>query len=131
MSKRIAVDRREFTVASALALLGGATITITSCGGGGSSPSRSSSGPVDVIGNIAGNHGHTAVITAAQLSAGGAIRLDLQEGTAGHKHVVDLSADEVIRIRTGNAVTKESSETELHRHMVSFVAPATEPGTGY
>jgi hypothetical protein len=37
MSQRIETGRREFTVASALALLGGATITITGCGGGSSS----------------------------------------------------------------------------------------------
>jgi hypothetical protein len=131
MSRRIETGRREFTVASALALLGGATITITGCGGGSSSRTTGSSGPVDVEGSIAGNHGHRAVITAAQLMAGGALRLDLDAGSAGHRHTVDLSADDVVRIRTGNAVARESTEAELHRHMVSFVAPATGPGTSY
>ena len=131
MSRRIELDRREFTVASALALLGGATITVSGCGGGGSSGTTGSSGPVDVAGNIAGNHGHTAVITAAQLMAGGAVRLDLTAGTDGHRHTVDLSADDVVRIRSGSAVARESTATEAHQHMVSFVAPATGPGPGY
>lgn len=128
MSRRHELDRREFTVASALALLGGATITITGCGG---SSMTGTGGPVDVVGNISDNHGHRAVITAAQLSAGGALRLELEAGTAGHRHMVDLSADDVVRIRTGNAVARESTETELHRHMVSFIAPASGPGTSY
>ena len=108
MSRRVETSRREFTVASALALLGGATITVGGCGGG------------------SGNR-----TTAAQLSAGGAASLDLQTGSSGHRHTVDLTADDVMRIRTGNAVTRESTEADLHRHMVSFVAPATGPGTSY
>jgi hypothetical protein len=131
MSECIDRERREFTVAAALALLGGATITVSGCGGGMSSKTTGSSGPVDVSGNIAGNHGHTAVITAAQLMAGGAVHLDLTAGTDGHRHSVDLSADDVVRIRSGNAVSRESTETEAHRHMVSFVAPASGPGPSY
>ncbi len=131
MNRRFETGRREFTVASALALLGGATITVTGCGGGSSSRTTGSSGPVDVEGSIVGNHGHRAVITVAQLTAGGAVRLNLDTGSAGHQHTVDLSADDVVRIRTGNAVVRESTESELHRHMVSFVAPATGPGTNY
>jgi hypothetical protein len=131
MSECIDRDRREFTVAAALALLGGATITVSGCGGGMSNSPTGSRGPVDVSGSISGNHGHTAVITAAQLMAGGAVHLDLTAGTDGHRHSVDLSADEVVRIRSGNAVSRESTESEAHRHMVSFVAPASGPGPGY
>ena len=129
MSRTIDRERREFTVAAALALLGGATITVSGCGGG-MNPTGSR-GPVDVSGSISGNHGHTAVISAAQLMAGGAVHLDLTAGTDGHRHSVDLSADDVVRIRSGNSVSTESTETEAHRHMVSFVAPASGPGPGY
>jgi len=132
MTRPIDRDRREFTVAAALALLGGATITVSGCGGGMSSRTTGSSGPVDVSGNIAGNHGHTAVITAAQLMAGGAVRLELTaSNTDGHRHTVDLSADDVTRIRSGSSVSRESTQTEAHDHMVSFVAPASNPGPGY
>ncbi len=131
MTQRIDLDRREFTVASALALLGGATITITGCGGGGSSSTTGPSGPVNIVGSIAGNHGHSVMITAAQLTAGGDLRLMLESGTAGHTHTVDLTAAEVSAIRSGTAVSKESSNAEAHRHTVSFVAPATGPGQGY
>lgn len=130
MSRRNELDRREFTVASALALLGGATITITGCGGGSSSSTTGSSGPVDVTGSITGNHGHRAVIAAAQLSAGGALHLDIS-GNAGHTHFVDLTASEVVAIRSGTAVAKDSTDMDAHRHTVSFVAPATGPGQGY
>jgi hypothetical protein len=131
MSRTVDRERREFTVAAALALLGGATITISGCGGMGSK-TTGSSGPVDVSGSIAGNHGHTAVITAAQLMAGGAVRLELTaSNTDGHRHTVDLSADDVVRIRSGNAVSRASTQTEAHDHMVSFVAPASGPGPGY
>ena len=74
------VDRRQFTVASALAILSGVAITITSgCGGNGySSPSSPTPTPTptssgDKVGAISDNHGHVAVITGAQLTAGGAL----------------------------------------------------------
>jgi hypothetical protein len=128
MSECIDRERREFTVAAALALLGGATITVSGCGGGMGSSPTGSSGPKDVSASISANHGHTAVITAAQLMAGGAVHLDLTAAsTDGHRHAVDLSADDVVRIRSGSSVSKESTETEAHEHMVSFVAPASGP----
>lgn len=132
MTERIELDRREFTVASALALLGGATITITGCGGGGSSSPTGSGGPVDVTGSVSDNHGHRAVISAVQMRAGGAVQLDIA-GTAGHSHLVDLSADDIARIRGGQAVAKDSTATDpidldLHRHVVSFLAPTPGPG---
>src|SRR5262245_19793937 len=106
MSRRIDLDRREFTVAAALAMLGGATITISGCGGS-SKMTGGSSGPVDVSGNINANHGHTAVITAAQLMSGGAVRLDLTAAnTDGHHHTLDLTADDVVQIRSGAAVSR-------------------------
>ena len=129
MNRRIDLNRREFTVASALALLGGATITITGCGG--SSSTTGSSGPVDVNGNIAGNHGHSVTISAAQLTAGSSLQLTLRDGGSGHTHTVDLTGTEVTAIRSGQAVAKDSSDAQAHRHTVSFVAPATGPGQSY
>lgn len=124
-------NRRQFTVEMALALLGGAAVTI-GCGGGGntSGPSPVAPPPTPVptpsdlkVGNVSANHGHEAVITAAQLLAGGALRLDIM-GTAPHPHDVDLSADEVARIRSGERIEKSSSETVglfgLHAHVVRF-----------
>ena len=75
------LDRREFTLQSAMAILSAATITITGCGGG-SSPAPSPSpnpnpGGGDVSGAVAANHGHSAIITPRSLTAGNAIQLDI------------------------------------------------------
>jgi len=124
-------DRRQFTVEMALALLGGAAVTI-GCGGGASpsGPGPVAPAPTPVptlsplrLGNISNNHGHEAVITAAQLLAGDALRLDIIGG-APHPHFVELSADEVVRIRNGERIDKDTSENVglfgPHQHIVRF-----------
>jgi hypothetical protein len=72
-----------------------------------------------VTGNISENHGHQAVIERAQLTAGGAIAVDIR-GSADHPHRVQLSAAEVAQIAVGQRVTKESSTDAFHAHQVSF-----------
>jgi len=123
------VDRRQFTLASAMAILSGVAITITACGGSGSSPSSpntptptptptpTASG--DKVGAISDNHGHSAVITGAQLTAGGALTLDIQ-GSSSHTHTVQLSAAEIASIGGNQRVSKSSSTTQGHDHTVTF-----------
>ena len=110
--------RREFTLAAILAMLSGVTITVSGCGGSSSpgSPTPGTSG--DKSGQISANHGHTVVITAAELTAGGAVVLTLQGG--GHTHDVALSAGEVVQIRDGQRVSKESTSSSGHSHTVTF-----------
>ena len=133
------MDRREFTVQSALALLGGfVTITVTGCGGGGSSstsPSGGGSSSSNVFGTVSDNHGHQAVITGAQLTAGNGLTLDLR-GEADHPHTVDLSAAEIAQISNGQTVTKVSSNMAsaslaMHGHVVSFARSNAPYGPGY
>lgn len=115
------VDRREFTLKSAMAILSAATISVSGCGGG-SSPAPSPSpnpGTSDAIGTVAGNHGHSAVITSAQLMAGNAIQLSIT-GAADHPHTVTLSAAEVTQIGARQRVSKESSSDASHSHTVTF-----------
>jgi len=126
------LGRRRISAAAALALLGGATITIAGCGGGGG-PSGPSAGPAptpaptpttgtgngDKVGQVSDDSRHQAVITAAQLSAGGALTLDIQ-GKAPHGHIVELSAQEVEGIRNGQRVVEQSSTTLDHNHTVWF-----------
>ncbi len=115
------MDRREFTVEAARALLGGAVIAISGCGGGSSTGPTSSTPPItDVEGLIAVNHGHSAMITAAQLGAGGELELDIK-GTASHSHMVSLTAAEVVAIRSRSVVLKESSG-KSHTHTITFNA---------
>jgi hypothetical protein len=118
------LDRREFTVAAVLAALSGVTITISSCGGSDGSPtSNPTPTPTpaagDKAGTISGNHGHTAVITAARLTAGSEFTLDIQ-GQATHPHSVEISAAEVTQISQGARVSKASSTNDGHSHTVTF-----------
>jgi hypothetical protein len=113
-------DRREFTLAAMLAMLGGVSITISGCGGKASGlTTPSTTQPVaDKAGAISGNHGHAAVVTSGQLTAANTLALNLQ-GTATHDHTLELSAAELVQIRDGATVTKECSGTS-HTHMVTF-----------
>jgi hypothetical protein len=72
-----------------------------------------------VAGTISANHGHSAVVTGAQLSAGNGVTLNIQ-GSAGHPHTVQLSSGEVQQIADGQRVSKVSSTDQSHSHQVSF-----------
>jgi len=129
MKEEKTLDRREFTLAAALAALSGVVITISACGGGGSSPSAPSTpaptpppaggGTTDKTGVVGSNHGHVAVITAAQLTAANVINLDIR-GSSDHPHTVTLTAAEVASIAANTRVTKESSTDAAHSHSVTF-----------
>jgi hypothetical protein len=132
MEETKALDRRQFTLAAALAALSGVAITITACGSGGGYPTSSSGSGTgssgggtgsgsngDKVGQISNNHGHTAVITGAQLSAGGALDLDIR-GTATHAHHVSLAGGDVTSIAAGQKISKESTSDDGHSHTVTF-----------
>ena len=108
------MDRREFTIEAALALLGGATMTLGGCG----NSTEPSPVVADVPGEIASNHGHAVTIVAAELRAGGALDLDIK-GAASHAHVVSLSTVDLALIRNGASIQKESSGTR-HTHLITF-----------
>jgi hypothetical protein len=120
-------SRREFTAASVMALLAGVTVTISGCGGGYSNPTGPTPNPTptptpaagDKSGVVSDNHGHVATITAAQITAAGAVSLDIR-GTADHTHTVVLSAGEVQQIGAGAKMAKSSSTTSSHDHTVTF-----------
>lgn len=113
-------DRREFTVHAIFALLSGVAITMSGCGDddGPIAPSPTPGGSNNT-GSISANHGHAAVITGAQLSAGNVVTLDIR-GTANHPHTVELTAGEVQQIAARQRVAKESSSDDGHRHTVTF-----------
>jgi len=132
MDESKSLDRREFTLAAALAMLSGVAITVSSaCGsdyGGSPSPAGgdsggssggSTSGSSDETGVVSNNHGHRAVITSAQLVAGGALQLDIR-GDASHTHTVSLSADDMSAISVNQRVTKLSTTDVGHDHSVTF-----------
>jgi hypothetical protein len=135
LSAEEAVDlqRRRISVAAAMALLGGATVTLTGCSGGGSpagpsppvaapppSPPEPSGCPAgSVCGEVDTDSLHSAVITGAQLAAGGALVLNIR-GTQTHGHLVELTAEELAAIGGGQRVQKTSSFNLLHQHQVTF-----------
>jgi hypothetical protein len=124
MQERGKLDRREFTLAAALAVLSGVTITISACGGGGSSPSAPSTPPPtagsgDKSGSISANHGHTAVITGAELAAGNAVIVQLTVGN-GHTHTLSLTAAQVMQVAANQRVSGTSSNDDAHTHVVTF-----------
>jgi hypothetical protein len=112
------LGRREFTLEAALALLSGVAITVGGCGS--TSPAAPSTPPQgDVSGVVSINHGHSAVITRAQLTAGGELQLDIQ-GAADHPHIVALGPGHLGSIAAGSRVVVNSSAEELHSHTVTF-----------
>lgn len=123
------LQRRRITVAAAMAVLGGAAITLTGCGGGGTptapsvgpsaTPPPPSCTPGAACGLVAGDEQHVAVVTAAQLAAGGGLVLDIT-GTSSHGHLVTLSAQEVMAIRQGQRAQMRSSTALSHSHLVTF-----------
>jgi len=130
MAAEKGMTRRDFTVASALAMLSGVAITISeaACGGSSYSPSSPTPAPTptptpaatgDKVGVISDNHGHSAVITGARLTAGAAFSLDIQ-GTATHTHTVELTAADLSAIAANTKVSKESSTDSGHDHTVTF-----------
>jgi hypothetical protein len=131
------LDRREFTAEAVLAMLSGVVILVSesACGGSGSSspmspaPLPSAGGTSDKVGQISDNHGHSAVVTAAQILAANQVQLDIR-GTADHTHSVTLTHDDLVNVGAGATISTDSTTTNGHDHTVTF-NPATNPGTGY
>jgi hypothetical protein len=138
------LKRRQFTKEASLAFLAGVVVTVADCGGGGGGGGSDDYGPTggsptttlaaapsgSKSGTVQSNHGHTAVITAAELSAGGAVSLSIA-GTAGHNHVVDLPGQAVVDVRDGRKVEKMSTQGDGHTHMVTFNADVPEDPQRY
>jgi hypothetical protein len=132
------LDRREFTAEAALAALAGVAITVSGCGGGGGGASPSSpsapppapAGSSDESGTISGNHGHSAVVTGAQLVAGSAVQLDIR-GSADHTHLVTLSAAAIQAIQAGQPAVTDSTGTDGHLHTVTFNGDSPEAPERY
>jgi hypothetical protein len=114
------LDRRSFNLAWVYALLGTATITVLGCDDDNTSPvARTPDTTADTVGVISNNHGHTAVITGAQMMAGGALRLSIR-GNADHDHMISLTAADVASVRGGSRVSVTSTNAEGHMHTVAF-----------
>ena len=117
--------RRAFLGAAAAALFAGISVTLLGCDDdkGTGAPAANSgdmTGQFLTGGNAAANHGHAAVITKAQLQAGGAVTLDIR-GSSGHTHSISLTAEEMASLKAGSMVNKDSSSEPGHFHTVMFM----------
>jgi hypothetical protein len=118
--RRQSVTRREFTLEAALAILAGCVISVTETGCGGSNTAPTPAPTVtDVPGVISANHGHAVTITAAAITTGGAITLDIQ-GQATHDHQVSLSQANMGTLKSRQPVTITSTTDASHSHNVTF-----------
>ena len=129
MGDSATINRRDFTLKSALTVLAGTTITITGCKGSDNptAPTGPTGAGGDVGAVIGTNHvgrQHSAEIARAQLTAGNAISLDIQ-GSSDHPHTVELTMNDVQQIDSGNQVNRESSSDASpidgnHSHTATF-----------
>ena len=145
------MNRRKFIGAAATALFAGITIQILGCDDeyaanpnstrnvnpdpnySDANPSNPAAAPnnaltaatADRMGIIGTNHpvpqDHIALITGAQLDAGGALVLDIRGNNTTHTHTVALTAQDMTNIKNGVMVSKVSSLTG-HTHTVTFAA---------
>lgn len=113
------LTRREFTLDAALALLAGCVITVAEgCSKSPTTPTPTP--PADVTASaITGNHGHTATVTGAQITAGNAFALTIQ-GTAPHNHTVAISQNDLLSLKNRQAITKDSTTDNNHQHTLTF-----------
>lgn len=135
MSERItlvespSLDRRDFTVRAALAILAGCVVSITETACGSSSPTVPTPvvttaavvvPPADIAGVVSANHGHVAVITGAAITAGAAIvALDIH-GTATHTHTLSISQTDLTTLKNKQPITTQSTTDSGHSHSVTF-----------
>jgi hypothetical protein len=120
------MDRREFTLNAALAILAGCVITISDTACGSSSPAAPTAAPTavpaapaDITGDVSANHGHIAVITGASITAGTAYSLDIH-GTATHTHTLSISQQNLASLKSKQPVTMTSTTDASHSHTVTF-----------
>jgi hypothetical protein len=83
-----------------------------------SSPTSTEVG-LSAFGSIYNNHRHIAFVTGEQIRSGLAVRLDIR-GSAAHGHLLDLTNDDITRLRNGQRVDRDSTVDGNHRHRVTF-----------
>lgn len=67
---------------------------------------------------IGGNHGHSLVVSAADVVAGVEKAYDVQ-GTSAHTHFVTVTAAHFVELQTGRSVVVTSTEASAHTHSVT------------
>jgi hypothetical protein len=118
-----AITRKQFVQRSITA----AIVVASGCssddandeGAGESGDADCSSG---ATGNISANHGHSASVPAADITAGAAKDYDIT-GTASHSHTISLDAMDMANLAGGASVmvTSTAGGTDGHTHDVTLL----------
>jgi len=70
-------------------------------------------------GVVSANHGHAAIITTAEITAGNAVNLTLTSGNS-HTHSLALTSGQVASIGAGSQVSTPTGTGGGHTHTVTF-----------
>ncbi|HUS67540.1 MAG TPA: hypothetical protein VMZ28_23545 [Kofleriaceae bacterium] len=93
---------------------------VAACGGGGDDDGG---GGADAAPGceeqIAGNHGHNLMVTQADIDAGVDKEYTLA-GSAGHMHMLTITAAQFASLASGESITATSSFTTTHMHTVTI-----------
>jgi hypothetical protein len=69
---------------------------------------------------VSANHGHTATVTGAQITAGTDIAaLDIR-GMADHPHTISITAADFQTLKNRQPISKTSTTDNFHSHTVTF-----------
>jgi hypothetical protein len=71
-------------------------------------------------GAISSNHGHRAIVPAADINANAPKTYSIQ-GTSNHDHTLSLTAEQLAQLAQGQSVTVTSSTDASHAHTVTLV----------
>jgi hypothetical protein len=92
--------------------------TLAACGGDDGGPADAPAGTCTTpSATIGANHGHTMMVTKAEVTAATAKTYDIT-GTGGHTHTVMVSAANFASLAVGGTVTITSSSANSHTHDV-------------
>ena len=68
--------------------------------------------------SIGSNHGHTVVVSKADVAAGAEKTYSIQ-GTSGHNHTITITAENFTTLKNNSAISVVSSNDDNHTHAVS------------
>jgi hypothetical protein len=113
----MSMTRKQFLRTVVGATIGVAGVaTLAACGG--------DDGPADAPGScttpsttIGGNHGHTMMVTKAEVDAATAKTYDIT-GAGGHTHTVTVSVANFASLAVGGTLTITSTTANAHSHEV-------------
>ena len=112
--------RRRFLqwTAGLSVLVGGSLLSACAAESNSSSSNATSSSTAGTewCGEITDNHGHTACLGEAELTAGAAVSMTL-DGT--HTHTLELTAEEVQAIANGETISGTATGSE-HTHLCTI-----------